>query len=322
MPNQPETSTPIPTTAQSSQAEREARILNLRTLPSFLYCPDCGAIHYGNDMHFRADVSGIVYGSAWMSDSGINTESNDEDTQYSDYQYYCDSDDYNVTSAVEQTNEYRSRIADLASSININLNNFSNVSRLSTGRSPRTFEFHKLDSWGVFIRYIEYTGQNTLSYEMINPLLVSIAQDLALEDNENEFNYLHPKYAEMIANYNQLVEEIAATTSIATEAAPTGNTRFVATFDMGQPISINRYAEASTNRIRQEQIDPGERDPLSSNVHMLSNHRRWRDNDLSNICTCQHCAYSFECDNDIDLVICPKCNKETSNAQENHNEVN
>ncbi len=316
--NTAQTSETQTTSAPSAEPSHPGiNVLSLRPLPTFMYCGDCGAIHYGNDMHFSCDVSGRAYGSCWIDDGDIGTETNEDDNSYENMEYFCDHDDYDVTRDLRKLINYEYKLKEYAQTNNLNLRdeiraiadgrNYSNVATL----------IESIDRNGLFIRFSKIDGSgNRTFWEVINPRLFEFAKTLIEQDSDYAFNYADLIYAEVQVAYAQVLERIIQRTA-------------TVAIDQGSPIDPNMSAMRSnrptmtfrpmefTDNPFVQTREPEDRDPLESGIYQPEHHRRWRDTNLDSICTCVHCAYSFECDLSLEEVVCPKCNKETTNAQVN-----
>lgn len=295
-----------------------ARIASLKTLPNFLFCPDCGALHFGNDMSYNADLSGRSYGNAWMGNDYVETESNEEDTDYENIRYTCDHDEYDLTDELNTTIQYLNKIASFAAQLNIDMRVIDRVIDVINRRNNSNYWIRTVDNRRFILRYTKVINGDEVSYDIINPLILNIAQDMAVEA-EYEFNYNHIVYEEATNNINevlrQLAEAEAAAAAIPVQETPTARPVLRTGFVYDSPESFTFAAAAAAMQTRSHQrVEEGDRDPFNSNVFEPNHHQRWRDTDTTAICTCEHCAYSFECSSDIDLVTCPKCNKETTNV--------
>jgi hypothetical protein len=304
MPQNPTTENqPNPQTQLPNQDTSQYKLL-----PEFMYCPDCGETLYSCSLSFAATNAGRVYGSAWLSSSGIETETNDEENSYDEYTYSCDDDDTDVTSQLEKAEVYidllRRRIGNISLDSNI-----QKIQRMVDAVRHPAVSFNWISRDYMFIGYKKYNAEDGRYqvHTMLNPQIVEIAKNMAADENYM-FDFNNTLYLEMITAYNNLL-----TQAIATENVPDSPERANQIRDYMGNFRPGAY-EFGFGFQAHEQNLPEERDPINSPIINANNHIRWKDNDLSNICSCEHCSYAFECDSEIDVIICPKCKKETKNA--------
>lgn len=309
------------TTVLDAALPAEFDPLQHKLLPDFMYCRGCGAMHLGNDMHFRASVSGSAHGSAWISGSVVDTETNEDDTQYDDYEYYCDHCDTEVTGDVLKTTEYIEMLQSISSQNNLNIRaEIDQVRQTINGTSNPPVLFEMCDNQGHFIRYIKRDSNNSyVSTELLHPKLLSYAKQLSEDDEDYMFNYLDPVYEECANAYNAILRAIAERNAAIAQAQHAVEATAFADAAMTAAPNRSRVRMVEFNPFEFyngefPQEDASDRDPMNSNIYQPTHHQRWRDTDLNYICTCEHCSYSFECDRELDVVTCPKCKKDTRNA--------
>jgi predicted RNA-binding Zn-ribbon protein involved in translation (DUF1610 family) len=297
-------------------------LTEFRTLPNCFYCPDCGAVHFQNDISFAADNNGRAWGSAWLEHGYINTETNDEESSYENMTYSCDSCENDITDELRACETWQRNVDQLLSAnqsvrdLQAQINNESKhvsfiLNRHSTAETSR-YLMNIIDRDGIFINFVDTV--NNVNDVMINPHYLEAAKSLmnSVTVKAYKFNYNNPNYATFIKLYKNIAARI-----INSNEPPSNNI-------YTNEICINIVTEAINNTTVENvttvaheiptnttPTETPEPDPMNSMVIVPTHHRRWRENSLDNISECKHCKYLFEADNELDSLVCPKCGKDT-----------
>ncbi len=304
-------------TPPSSQAEPP-----LKLLPLCMYCPECHTPHIDNDIGFSSDITGRAYGSAYLSTYGyIETETNDENFDLVDIEYVCGDDECDLSTEIRNSEVILKILNAYIRTENIALTTLlqkvQNYLRRNGAMSLK-YDFEETRNPNI-LKYKKRTTElnEQIIFYIFHPKVYEKMKELSESDEIYKFDHENEIYTEANLLFNSILQitenEIHTNNQEALIGIPRIRDFYI------DPASIN-ITNQTIRRVLDDTLTEQESNPLNSAIYQPNDHRRWRDNNfILTMFTCSHCNYNFECDNELDEVLCPKCSKSTKNINEKTN---
>lgn len=288
-------------------------------MPQCLYCPECNELISRLDITYRADVYGRAYGNAWIEPSHPGYEVSEDDTNYDNSEFVCNSCDCDITNEIHGA----SRIYGWA------LNQLDTNRRVAIeARARKIIEFlnnaaenelFNLTMWQEYyiVGSIRFTTENHrwgLVKDVFNPDHLQLINQGC---NGSPINLSNRELFEFDPNniaqtlFNKIYVGLTPLVDVdgynASDYSPEQRLAIITEIlasDITAPIIAS---VTSTDVPRQAATQERNDDPLNSSVINFNHHRRWQSTQIHSFFECESCKHAFEASNELDEICCPRC---------------